>query len=162
MRALVVRNGLIEYLARMIDAPDVAQPALLVTSQPGFGGDPFGLGVEIQSAVQLAQSEVAPAEIAEAFLVNELGGNILCRTVGGFEPGDGVVVSKARQADITHVALRSGGEVIVALAAGNIERPAKGGVGFIEIGEQLTAFQFDSGQQAPSAGLGCQVAGLRE
>ena len=94
--------------------------------------------------------------------MNELRRNVLSRAVGCFEPRDGFVVSKAQQTDIAHVALRSRSDVIVALAAGNIERPAKGGVGFIEIGEQLTAFQLDSRKQALCAGLVCQVAGLRE
>jgi hypothetical protein len=58
--------------------------------------------------------------------------------------------------------LRSCGEVIVTLAPGNIERPSKGGVGFIEIGEQLAAFQLDPGQQGQSACLGSHVPSLRE
>jgi hypothetical protein len=42
--------------------------------------------------------------------------------------------------------LRSCGEVIVALAPGDIQRSAKGGIGFIEIAEHLTAFQLDPRQ----------------
>jgi len=73
------------------------------------------------------------SEIAEAFLMHEFRGNVLCRLVRGFEPGDGVVVAGAGQADIAHVALRCRGEVIVALAGCDIKRSAKAGVGFIEI-----------------------------